>query len=504
MLPVLSRAQIRDYDRVAIEQRGVPSLLLMENAGRGAAEILLRLYPEGEVLVVCGRGNNGGDGFVVARHLRAAGRRVTVVAVGPPDRFAGDAAVNLEAYLGLGEDITFVATDDDLGPLDAGLMRATVVVDALFGTGLARPIEGLHRTLISRVVAHPIPVFALDFPSGIDADTGAVHGICVEADHTATFAHLKSGLLQGPGAVMSGAVEVVGLGIPDGPILDEVGLEATIVTPAEVRATLGTRAPDAHKYHAGSVLVVAGGPGKTGAAILSALGALRGGAGLATIATFADVEFGAHLHEVMTHRLPREAPVPSLEEALKKKSAVAVGPGLGLHDEATRVVDYLVANFDGPLVLDADAISAFAGTPEHLAGGTGPRILTPHAGELARLLATTSADVEAHRFEAAREASRRTEATVVLKGHRSVIATGTRVSVCDRGDAVLGTGGSGDVLTGLVAALAVAAPAHEAAAAAVYLHAVSGERWRASHGSDRGMLAHEIAERLVEVRRELG
>lgn len=503
MIPVLSRAQIRDYDRVAIEHRGVPSLLLMENAGRGAAEMLQRLYPEGEVLVVCGRGNNGGDGFVVARHLRAAGRAVTVVAAGPADRFAGDAAVNLEAYLGLGEDVAFVETDDELGPLDAGLVRAAVVVDALFGTGLTRAIEGLHHTLIARMVAHPTPVFALDLPSGIDADTGAVHGVCVEAEHTATFAHLKSGLLQGRGAVVCGEVEVIGLGIPDRSVLEEVGLEAMVVAPEEVRTTLGTRAPDAHKYHAGSVLVVAGGPGRTGAAILAAQGALRGGAGLATIATFADVELGAHMHEVMTHRLPREAPIPSLEEALKKKSAVAVGPGLGLHDEATRVVDYLVATFDGPLVLDADAISAFAGTPEHIAGGPGPRILTPHAGELARLLGTTSVDIEAHRFEAAREASRRSEATVVLKGHRTVIATGERVSVCDRGDAVLGTGGSGDVLTGLVAALAVAAPAHEAAAAAVYLHAMTGEGWRAAHGSDRGMLAHEIADRLVDVRRAL-
>lgn len=503
MVPVLSRSQIRHYDRVAIEHRGVPSLLLMENAGRGAAEALERHHPDGEVVVVCGRGNNGGDGLVLARHLRAAARPVTVVAVGPPERFAGDAAANLEAYLGLGEHVDFVEGEQDLGPLDLALSRAVVIVDALLGTGVTRPVEGLYRTLVARMVAHPVPVFALDLPSGIDADTGAVHGVAVEADHTATFAHRKSGLLQGRGAVACGTVVVVDLGIPDVAILEEVGHEATVVTPSEVRTTLGHRAPDAHKYHAGSILVVAGARGKVGAALLTARGALRGGAGLATIATSADVEVGAHLPEVMTHRLDEDDPLAGLRAALERKSAVAVGPGLGHGPDAIRVIDELVANFDGPLVLDADAITAFAGTPDHIAGGPGPRILTPHAGELGRLLGTTSADVEAHRFEAARDASRRTEATVVLKGHRTVIATGDRVSVCDRGDPVLGTGGSGDVLTGLTAALAVAAPAHEAATAAVYLHARAGERWRATRGSDRGMLAHEIADLLCDTRAEL-
>lgn len=492
MIPVLSRAQIRAYDERAIAG-GVPSLVLMENAGRGAAEVAAAIAPpEAFVVIVCGRGNNGGDGFVVARHLLARGRRVHTFALAA--ELTGDAAANLEALRGLGGEITVV--EDDLGPLATALASADLVVDAIFGTGLTRPVEGRYRAAIEAIDARGGLCLALDIPSGIDADTGAILGAAVRADHTATFAHRKCGLLQGPGAIHAGTLHVVDLGIPDAAVVAAVGQEASIVE----RPRLPARPADLHKYGAGAVLLAAGSPGKAGAALLAARGALRGGAGLVTIATFAEV-LEARLPEAMILPLGDD-PGPALAAALAKCKAAGVGPGLGLDARARAAIDAIGA-FTGPLVIDADAITAFAGRPEALADAAGPRILTPHAGELARLIGTTSAQIEAHRFAAVREAARRSGAVVVLKGHRTVIAHADALAVCDRGDPVLAVGGSGDVLTGLVAALASTRPAFDAACAAVWIHARAGELWRARRGADRGLLARELADLVPDALAEL-
>jgi ADP-dependent NAD(P)H-hydrate dehydratase / NAD(P)H-hydrate epimerase len=490
MIPILSRAQIRGYDERAIAC-GVPSLVLMENAGRGAAAIAEGLVPSGEVVVVCGRGNNGGDGFVVARHLMARGRSVRVFALAA--QLEGDARHNLEAFSGLGGDVAFL--DDDFTALRDALASAALVVDALFGTGLARPVEGRYRAAIEAINEASALRLALDIPSGIDADTGAILGLAVRADHTATFAHRKCGLVQGPGADHAGAIHVVDLGIPDASVLAAVGHTARLLEAPRLPA----RRPDLHKYGAGSVLVAAGSPGKAGAALLAARGALRAGAGLVTIATFAD-DLEARLPEAMTVALDDD-PAPKLEAALARSKAAGVGPGIGLGEEARAAIEAMMT-FAGPLVLDADAITAFAGRPEALREAPGPRILTPHTGELARLLGTTSAAIEAHRFAAAKQAADRTGAIVVLKGWRSVIA-GAELTVCDRGDPVLAVGGSGDVLTGIITALTCALPPYEAACAGVYLHARTGELWRERHGADRGVFAHELAELVPAALAEL-
>lgn len=500
MTPVLSREQIRAYDQHLIEELSVPGLLLMENAGRGAAEALMA-RAAGRVAIVCGRGNNGGDGFVVARHLAAAGWDVACHVMGPLDKIGGDAAVNLGAWQGLGGAVHLIDH-----ALPAALREADVIVDGLFGTGLSRPIEGRWRDVVEAMNAAEAPVFALDIPSGIDADTGAIHGVAVEARWTATFAHRVSGLVQGPGAIRCGELLVVPLGVPDAATLAAVGHTATVIDDALLRRAMRPRPPDCHKYRAGAVVIAAGRRGATGAAWLAARGAFRAGAGLVTIATWpgAAAALEGRLPEAMISPLDVDRPKESVLDTLRKRTAAGVGPGFGTDEPARRATEALVLEWEGPVVVDADAITCFAGRPEALKDAPGARILTPHTGELARLLGTTSQEVEAHRFAAVREAARATGCTVVLKGHRSVVATGDQLAVCERGDPVLATGGSGDVLTGIATTLVSHAPAHEAACAAVELHARAGEAWRATHGADRGALAGELADALPSCVAALG
>ncbi len=494
--PILTREQMRAYDACAIEQCAVPGLLLMENAGRGAADLIAERGSYGPVIVVCGTGNNGGDGFVVARHLLARGIYAEAILLGEPEKVAGDAGVNLAAFLGVGGRVAVIEEGGDLDELSQALETATVVVDALFGTGLSRPVRGDHAAAIEAINAAECPCVALDIPSGIDANTGAVLGVAVRADATVTFGQLKSGLVQGGGVVHSGTITVVGLGFPDGGVLEEVGSEASFIEADAVAALLGARALDTHKYRAGSVLVVAGSRGKLGAALLVARGVLRAGAGLATIATWPEVAeaLTGRFDEAMTFALEPADVEASLAAALERRKALAIGPGLGTDERARALSERLVLGWDGPMVVDADAITCFAGRPRTLREAEGPRVLTPHAGELGRLIGRSSEAVEAHRFAAAREAAELTGATVVLKGPHTVVATGDTLAVCAEGNVALATAGSGDVLTGVLAALLATLPPHEAACAGVLLHARAAERWTRRTGADRGMLASEIAD----------
>ncbi|RLB58606.1 MAG: NAD(P)H-hydrate dehydratase [Deltaproteobacteria bacterium] len=416
--------------------------------------------------------------------------------IGERDRVAGDARLNLEAWLGLGGKVTYV--DEDLAPLGQALDTATLAVDGIFGTGLDRPVKGRYHDIIELLNRAPCPRVALDIPSGLDADTGQVLGTAVRADLTVTFGRHKLGLLQARDQV--GILRVVGLGIPDEHLVETVGHTASVIEAQHVLATLGKRAADTHKYRSGNVLVIAGSAGKTGAALLSAHGALRCGGGMATIGSWPEAidALAGRVEEIMTARLDRSALDETVDQALTKRKAVAIGPGLGLDDDARRLTERVVLGWKGPVVVDADAISHFAGRPETLQKAPGPRVLTPHSGELGRLLGSSSAAVEADRYAAAREAADRTGQTVVLKGPGSIVASdaGKRIAVCDIGSALLATAGSGDVLTGVIAALLCNGPAHEAACAGVYLHALAADCWHDAIGADRGMLAGEIAESL--------
>jgi hydroxyethylthiazole kinase-like uncharacterized protein yjeF len=506
MTPVLSRAQIRAFDAHAKTQCNIPSLLLMENAGRGATDVLVNeLYagdPRGaRTVIVCGAGDNGGDGLVIARHLLVRGGRPVVFFAGDPQTVSTDARANLDAWRGIGGEVQWLPPDEPLSPLGQAAARGEIVVDAFFGTGLNRPIEGWQADVVNAMNASSGPRFAVDLPSGLDADTGATLGVAVEAKVTATFAHYKLGLLTPCGASLAGRVRVVDIGVP-GSIVAHGG-SAQRLEAADLANLVAPRPPGAHKTSAGHVLVVAGSPGKVGAAQLVARGAMRAGAGVATIATWPSaanaIESG--VLEAMTARIDPAAIPESVDPILRGKHAVVVGPGFGLSDDARIAVEYVLAAWQGPIVVDADALTMFAGRPSVLLAAKNA-ILTPHPGELARLLGKTTAQVEGDRFRAARELVAATGSVVVLKGAHTIIAgPDSRIAVSPVSCPALATAGSGDVLAGVIGAMACTMARFEAACAGVMLHALAGESWSRAHSNaDRGMLAHEIADALAVAR----
>lgn len=508
MIPVVSRAQMRAFDAHAIDTCKVPSLVLMENAGRGAADVIERETLGGRadgrrVVVVCGTGNNGGDGFVVARHLLARGARVETWLVGDAAKITPDCRANHDAFVGLGG-VAFAAAPSALDPLRVALAGADVIVDALFGTGLDRPIGDLFAGVVGFVNDARARKVALDVPSGMNADTGAAMGAAVRADLTVTFAHLKLGHVTGGGAHLSGVVRVVDIGVPASLRADHA---AVMVEPKDVRALLSPRPVDAHKYRAGHVAVMAGSPGRVGAALLAAHGALRGGAGAATIVTWpeAATSLESRVVEVMTARVGEdgESLDASIDRALAGKRALVIGPGFGTGERAREATLHVLAEYKGPIVADADALTLLAGDLEGFAVAAGRTILTPHAGELARLLGSTSEEIESDRFGAARAAAARAKSVVVLKGPYSIIASPDgRLVVNPTGNAALATAGSGDVLAGLVGALACTLPPFEAAWCGAYLHGAAGDAWEARN-ADRGLLASAIADELPGVFRAL-
>jgi ADP-dependent NAD(P)H-hydrate dehydratase / NAD(P)H-hydrate epimerase len=502
MTPVLSRDQMRAYDKIAIEDFGVPSLDLMETAGRGAAGVIAKLVslPGAAVTIVCGSGNNGGDGFVVARHLFERGAQVTVVLVDPGERLSPDARVNRDAYLRMGGEICDLGSD--LSPLDRALSGAAVVVDAVFGTGLTRTVEGRHSDVISRINRCKARRVALDVPSGLDADTGIALGIAVRADDTVTFGHRKIGLLTSDGPRHAGRLHVVDLGVPAA-VLERAGRVAEVIETGDVASWIEPRDVCAHKHGAGSVRVIAGSPGKVGAALLVARGALRSGAGLVTVASWPEVAslLEARVLETMTARIDRDRIGASLDAALAGASIAVVGPGFGTDEFAKASVDHVVFGWDGVKVIDADALTLLAGRLDSIADAGGQSILTPHPGEAGRLLGTSGREVEKDRLGAAREIAKRSRAIVVLKGARTMVALadGT-VSINTTGNPALATAGSGDVLAGMIAAFACTMPASRAACTAVHVHGLAADAWsRAAGGADRGLLASEIAERVPAV-----
>ena len=517
MKPVLSRAQMRAYDQFAVEACHVPGVVLMENAGRGAADVIERILAENaahprsralsdgaatRVVVVCGQGNNGGDGFVVARHLLARGFDVSCFLTGKSEKVTGDARINHDAYIDLGGRSVELPASADLAQLENEVRRADLTVDALFGTGLARPIEG-HLAevvaIVNRAAAHRV---SLDVPSGLDADTGMPLGDAVRADDTVTFGCLKLGLLTPDGAKLAGRVHLVDLGVP-AIVLDKVGHIGEVVESSTVASWISRREANVHKHAAGSVLCIAGSAGKLGAALLVGRAALRAGAGLVTLASWPDAVQALELRvvELMTTRIDRADIAGSLDRALLAKRTVVIGPGLGLDQDAKTAVEHVLLRFEGPTIVDADALTLFAGRPEAFAAASGPIVLTPHPGEAARLLGVQSHDVERDRARAVRELAQRARATVVLKGARTMVAAASGpLYINTTGNPALATAGAGDVLAGILAALACVMPVERAAPAGVHIHGLAADRWRALRGgADRGLLAGELSDLVPTV-----
>ena len=489
---ILNRKQIRAYDRLATEQFKIPGLLLMENAGRGAAEIirgLIATKKRANIIIVCGTGNNGGDGFVVARQLQNDAH-VRCVLIGERSQIQGDALVNFQAALA-GK--IFVGSAEDLA---REIAAADVIVDALFGTGLGRALDSKMAAIVNTVNATGAIRVALDLPSGLDADTGVVLGSAVKADHTITFAHPKPGLFTPEGNIHSGKIHYVAIGVPDEQLLPLTGFTARLIEPEAVAKNFSARDAKTYKHRAGDVLVIAGSPGKTGAAKLVAGAALRAGAGLATICTWREAlpAFEKEVKEIML--LPLDSP----EQALERRGAAVIGPGLGLDEKAAGMVHKVLAAAEIPLVIDADALTLLATDLSPLKNATAPKILTPHAGEAARLLGWTSAEIEADRFGAAQRLATQTRAVVILKGAHSIVAAPDgEMFVSPTANPVLATAGSGDTLAGIIAAFAISMKPLDAAVAGVYVHARAADLWRQRTQSDRGMLASDIAYLVPEV-----
>ena len=494
MIPLLTREQVRAIDHDAVERLALPSLVLMENAGYAATEVLVERFPGrlDRVVIVGGTGQNGGDAWVVARHLHRRGVRPLAILVGDEASVGGDARTNLAVIRALGVDVRVVGPDD-ANVLREPLSTASVVVDGLFGTGLDRPIEGGHAEVVRAIGRAGAPVLSLDVPSGIDANDGQVLGVAVGAAVTATFAAHKRGLHQHPGVDHAGEVVLCSIGVP---APDDT--QVALFEPDDAARLLPRRPRDAHKGDAGHVLVVGGSPGKTGAALLSGHGALRGGAGLVTVAARgrAAKALDRKVIELMTAPLDDTAKraIPAALELAETMDAAVVGPGLGLDDDGRALALALARDLPIPTVLDADALTALADDPGMLRDAKGPRVLTPHPGEAARLLGCDARDVQRDRYTAAMEIAQRTGHIALLKGARTVVASPDgRMRVCRRGTAALGVAGTGDVLAGVVAAhLAVLDPL-PAAAVAVALHAIAGE---IAAVSDRGLFAREVADAI--------
>jgi len=496
MLPVVTATEMRALDRTTIDEVGIPALTLMETAGRAVAAAARAMLadPAGHVAVVCGPGNNGGDGFVAARVLRAAGGDATVYLAAAREKIAGDAKTHLQILERSGGVIRMIDTPSALGELRGAIAGAALVVDALFGVGLARPIEG-HLGDVVAAINEARRRLAVDIPSGLDSDTGHVLGVAVRADRTITMAAHKVALAGAPGFAYCGAVEVADIGVPPG-VLATQGIHAGLVEASDL--PLPRSGLLDHKGRRGHVIVVGGMPGMRGAGRLAATAALRAGAGLVTLASAGEPVAD---DSVMTAAL-----AGALGPVLEGKSAVVIGPGLGRGEAAAGWVGEVLAG-GVPAVLDADALNLVAGITEAVARANGPIVITPHPGEAARLLGTSVADIERDRLAAARALASKTRAVVVLKGARTVICDGTLgddfCAINPTGGPALATGGSGDVLAGTIGALlAQGLSAIDAARAGVFVHGAAGDQLTEVHGA-RGVVSSDLPAAIASAIRTL-
>ncbi len=514
---VVTAAEMQAMDRMTIDSFGLPGRVLMENAGREATRVFLSHFSEFArqgVAIAAGRGNNGGDGHVLARYLFQKGYPVTVYLLCRADRVKGDAAANLRLLADLGVPVVEVPDEAAWTAHQERMRSASVWVDAIFGTGLNAAVGGFYRHVIDFINQLGRPVFAVDIPSGLDSDTGQPCGACIQARATATFAFPKIGHVVFPGLERTGQLEVVDIGIPPH-IAERVGPRQFLISPEDVRNALPERPADTHKGRTGHLLVVAGSPGKTGAAALTATSALRVGAGLVTVGVARSLNpvMETLILEAMTALLPDPTPghlgpaaLEPLLALMQGKSGLAIGPGLGPEPETGELVRELIRSSPLPMVIDADGLNHLAGHLDLLKAITSPAVLTPHPGEMARLLETTTATVQKDRMACARNLAAAGRVHVVLKGARTLVAhPDGRLHINPTGNPGMATGGMGDVLTGAIGGLLAQGLAVERAArSAVYLHGAAADTLAGSRGP-RGFLAREVMDALPgELARVLG
>jgi hydroxyethylthiazole kinase-like uncharacterized protein yjeF len=506
-MKIVTAAEMREIDRVTSERFGVPSLILMENAGTAVANFLISQYPSAKCIgIICGKGNNGGDGFVIARQLQEAGKDVRVLLLAERAELRGDAA---EMFTRLPVAPVTVSTHEQLKTEAArAAFDADVLVDAILGTGFRPPVKGLYAEAIAALNASVAPVVAVDIPSGADADVrGEQVGAVARADSVVTFsaprpAHVFGVLTHGPTIISP-------IGSPDDAVVSSLNLN--LITARDIAPLIGRRSAVANKGSFGHVLVLGGSTGKAGAAAMAGMAALRSGAGLSSVATAKSVlATVAGFHpELMTEPLDetdagsismRALQQGRMDALAERKTVLAIGPGISRHPETSEFVRGVVGKYKIPIVLDADGLNAFEGLAADLKNRPGTLVITPHPGEMARLLGSTIPAVQHDRINVARTFASEHQLIVVLKGHRTLIAQpdGT-VWVNTTGNPGMATGGTGDILTGIVAGLVAQNPDRiaDAVIAAVHLHGLAGDVARESMG-EQSLVATDLLKALPE------
>ncbi|QGG49112.1 NAD(P)H-hydrate dehydratase [Heliorestis convoluta] len=483
---VVTAAEMNRMDQRATEEYGIPSLLLMENAGIEVAKQVTKLLGgtcEGKsILILCGKGSNGGDGFVVARHLLNKGADVKLFLLAPERDVRGDALTNLTIYKRMGGKIYALMDQKDLNALRMGLLSTHLVVDAIYGTGFSGTVPKLITRAIEMLNELALPTLAVDVPSGLEVNTGKISNICLKATMTVTFGLPKLGLLLEPGASVAGKLVVVDISIPRD-LLDNPLLTRRLLTSKVCKSWLRQRDPEAHKGNFGHLLIMGGSNGMAGAITLTVQGALRSGTGKTTVAVPEGIASYVipQVSEAMS--LSLSAPQGRLEaSALEGKSfdsftSFVVGPGLGRYGEAALFLQEFLEKTKGPVVIDADALMALEGNIESLAAAQGPLVLTPHPGEMARLTGLTIEEIQQNRLQVVTHFAKDWGVTIALKGARTLIATAEgELFINPTGNPGMATAGSGDVLAGVLGSLLAQgySPA-QGAALAVYVHGLAGD-----------------------------
>jgi len=508
-MKIVTAKQMQAIDAETIENRGIPGIELMENAGRGIAEFV-REINDGAVddlkfFVFCGKGNNGGDGFVVGRYLHNWGAKVKIFLFGKKDNLKGEALENCKQADNL--EIPIVEVDDENKFPNFG--SADMLIDAFFGTGFHGEIRGLVAPCVELMNSSGVPILAVDAPSGLDTDTGEFIGACVNADYTATLALPKIGQFFYPGRERVGMLRVVPIGIPD-EVLEQTDIKTNLLDYEFIDATLPRRAPDAHKGICGKLFILAGSQGMTGAACLAAESAIRSGVGLCYLGVPAGLNaiFETKLTEAITKPLPDVNKkqclalrgIGELREHLKDMDAVVIGPGLGQYHETQELVKRLMTRLELPAIVDADGLNCIAGSTEHLSEYNAPLVITPHPGELSRLMETDLKDILEDRMSYAIEAAAQFNCVTLLKGAPTFIADPDgNVWLNPTGNAGMATGGSGDILSGIIGSLlAQGLNPLDAACCGAYLHGLAGD-YAADEFGETAMIPSDMIRTLPDV-----
>ncbi|MGD9162934.1 MAG: NAD(P)H-hydrate dehydratase [Desulfobacteraceae bacterium] len=501
---LVTASEMREMDSMTINEAGIPGVVLMENAARSATRVFLDHFNPSEgssIVIICGKGNNGGDGYVMARHLHEKGMIVTVGITGEKSAISGDALVNLKIIEKLGLEITEITDDEALQALQDKLIECSYIIDGLLGTGLNSSVRGIYKKVIEIVNLSGKPVMSIDIPSGLNADTGQIMGVSVRADLTVTFGFPKPGQLVYPGAEVVGRLVNIDIGIP-GLISNRFESSHRLIGPEDFISDICIDKRDVHKGTRGHLLILAGSTGKTGAATLTAMGALRAGAGLVTVGV------PESLNPIMECKLTEAMTVPLAETEegtlslkaeddifmlLSGKTALAIGPGLSTNPETVKLVCKIIKKCELPVVIDADALNALSMTPGSLEFLDEKKILTPHPGEMGRLTGLETREIQANRLKISREFTQKWHSHLVLKGAGTIVADPKGVlHINPTGNPALATGGTGDVLTGIISGLLARGLSEiKASTAGVYLHGLAADYFTEQNG-ESGLIATDL------------